>query len=55
MRGLEYLVLAVHAAPLTLQGQQAHEEDAGRGAASEERVGADHQESFEEPERPQLG
>lgn len=41
--------------PLTLQGQQAHEEDAGRGAAREERVGADHQESFEEHERPQLG
>ena len=41
--------------PPTLQGQQAHEEDTGRGAASEERVGADHQESFEEHERPQLG
>lgn len=41
--------------PLILQGQQAHEEDAGRGAASKERVGAHHQESFEEHERPQLG
>lgn len=55
MRGLEFLVLAVHAAPPTLQGQQAHEEDTGRGAASEERVGADYPEGFEEHERPQLG
>lgn len=41
--------------PHTLLGQQAHEEDAGRGAASEERARADHQEGFEEHERPQLG
>lgn len=55
MHGSEYLVFMLPAPLLTLPGQQAHEEDAGRGAASEKRVRADHQEGFEEHERPQLG